>query len=48
MDDFVKSKIIDFVIGFVNDIDKDIKEFKIQYSARARAVARQFLQSFDG
>jgi len=45
--DFYKHKIIDFVLEFMSDIEKDIKDLKIQYSARTRAVSRKYLASFD-
>lgn len=46
-EEMFKTKLIDFIIGFMQDIDKDIKDMKLQQSARARAVARKFLSDFN-
>jgi actin related protein 2/3 complex, subunit 4 len=47
LEQMYKDKLIDFVIEFLKDIDKDIKDMKLQESARARAVSRKFLGSFE-
>jgi actin related protein 2/3 complex subunit 4 len=41
-----KHKLIDFIIEFMETVDKEISEMKINISARARHVARQFLTEF--
>jgi actin related protein 2/3 complex subunit 4 len=42
-----KSMLIQFILDFIRDIDADVKEMKIQQTARARLVAKKFLGSFN-
>lgn len=42
-----KHKLIDFVIQFMQDIDKEISEIKLGVSARARISAQEFLKQFQ-
>eukprot|EP00761_Pharyngomonas_kirbyi_P011731 gb/GECH01011757.1/.p1 GENE.gb/GECH01011757.1/~~gb/GECH01011757.1/.p1 ORF type:complete len:170 (+),score=26.35 gb/GECH01011757.1/:1-510(+) len=46
LEDMLKHKLINFVIQFMNDINKEISYMKIQQNARARSVAREFLKQF--
>jgi len=46
MEGMFKQKIIEFIITFLQDIDKDIKDMKLQMSARARAVSKKILSEF--
>jgi len=41
-----KHKLVDFIISFMDEIDKEIKEMKIQVNARARITAQEFLKQF--
>lgn len=41
-----KEKLIDFVINFMEEIDKEISEQKISLNARARICAEEFLKTF--
>ncbi|XP_064399397.1 actin-related protein 2/3 complex subunit 4 [Halichondria panicea] len=41
-----KHKLVDFVVQFMEDIDKEISEMKITLNARARVVAEEFLKNF--
>eukprot|EP01080_Neovahlkampfia_damariscottae_P008760 gene8760-708_t len=41
-----KDKLIDFVLHFMQDIDKDIKELKLIQASRARLVAKEYLSKF--
>merc|ERR550534_3122762 len=41
-----KHKLVDFVIHFMEEIDKEISEMKITLNARARIVAEEFLKNF--
>merc|ERR1711942_551211 len=41
-----KHKLVDFVIHFMEEIDKEISEMKITLNARARIVAEEFLKTF--
>ena len=40
-----KHKLVDFVIHFMEEIDKEISEMKISLNARARIVAEEFLKN---
>lgn len=39
-------KIIDFIIHFMEEIDKEINEMKLAINARARITAEEFLKKF--
>eukprot|EP01088_Endostelium_zonatum_P016211 TRINITY_DN427_c0_g1_i1.p1 TRINITY_DN427_c0_g1~~TRINITY_DN427_c0_g1_i1.p1 ORF type:complete len:170 (-),score=26.91 TRINITY_DN427_c0_g1_i1:57-566(-) len=41
-----KHKIVDFLIQFMQDIDKEISEMKLAVNTRARVVAQEFLKQF--
>jgi len=41
-----KHKLVDFIIQFMQDIDKEISEMKLAVSARARIVAQAYLKEF--
>ena len=41
-----KHKLVDFVISFMEEIDKEISEMKLSVNARARIVAEEFLKQF--
>jgi len=43
---FLKHKLVDFIIQFMQDIDKEISELKLAVNARARIVATEYLQEF--
>ncbi|AOW30866.1 hypothetical protein MG5_05440 [Candida albicans P57072] len=43
----VKDKLVDFIIEFMEDVDKEISEMKLFLNARARIVAESFLIPFD-
>ena len=42
----IKAKLIDFVITFLEDVDREISAMKIAINARARIVAGAFMQGF--
>ncbi|XP_078488228.1 ar20 protein [Ciona intestinalis] len=42
----LKHKLVDFVIHFMEEIDKEISEMKLSVNARARIVAEEFLKKF--
>ncbi|EDV21697.1 arp2/3 complex 20 kd subunit [Trichoplax adhaerens] len=42
----LKHKLVDFVIHFMEDIDKEISEMKLAVNARARICAEEFLKTF--
>ncbi|XP_078434551.1 binding protein [Wolffia australiana] len=41
-----KHKLIDFIVQFMEDIDKEISELKLAMSTRGRLVATEFLKQF--
>jgi len=41
-----KHKLVDFVIQFMEDIDKEISDMKLSVNTRARVVAQEFLREF--
>ena len=41
-----KHKLVDFVVQFMEDIDKEISSMKLATNARARIVANEFLAGF--
>ncbi|KAJ4461555.1 putative Actin-related protein 2/3 complex subunit 4 [Paratrimastix pyriformis] len=41
-----KDKLIDFIIGFMEDVDREISALKISMNARGRIVAFNFLKNF--
>ncbi|KAI5818520.1 hypothetical protein BZA77DRAFT_307223 [Pyronema omphalodes] len=43
----LKHKLVDFIIEFMKDVDKDISEMKLFINTRARFVAEAFLTSFQ-
>lgn len=43
----MKQKLVDFIIEFMEDVDKEISEMKLFLNARARFVAEAYLNVFD-
>ena len=41
-----KNKLVDFILQFMEDIDKEISEMKLSLNARARISAEEFLKNF--
>jgi actin related protein 2/3 complex subunit 4 len=41
-----KHKLVDFIIQFLEDIDKEISEMKLSVNARARTAAQTYLSTF--
>jgi len=41
-----KHKIVDFIIQFMEEVDKEISEMKLSINARARVVAEQFMSLY--
>lgn len=46
LENMYKHKLIDFIITFMEDIDKEISEMKISLNARGRIVATEFMKHF--
>ncbi|KAJ1438850.1 actin-related protein 2/3 complex subunit ARPC4 or p20-Arc [Ochromonadaceae sp. CCMP2298] len=42
-----KHKLVDFIIQFMEDIDKEISGMKIAINARARVVASEYMKQFN-
>eukprot|EP00697_Spironema_sp_BW2_P015852 gnl/Spiro4/6852_TR3554_c0_g1_i1.p1 gnl/Spiro4/6852_TR3554_c0_g1~~gnl/Spiro4/6852_TR3554_c0_g1_i1.p1 ORF type:complete len:187 (-),score=46.70 gnl/Spiro4/6852_TR3554_c0_g1_i1:20-544(-) len=43
---FVKHKLVDFIIQFMEEVDKEINDMKISVNTRGRIVAEEYLKSF--
>lgn len=41
-----RQKLIDFILQFMEDIDKEISELKLTMNMRGRLVATEFLKQF--
>ncbi|PCH43809.1 arp2/3 complex subunit [Wolfiporia cocos MD-104 SS10] len=46
-DSMLKHKIVDFIIQFMEEVDKEISEMKLSLNARARVVAESYLAAFN-
>eukprot|EP00929_Paragymnodinium_shiwhaense_P121010 TRINITY_DN9312_c0_g1_i1.p1 TRINITY_DN9312_c0_g1~~TRINITY_DN9312_c0_g1_i1.p1 ORF type:complete len:174 (+),score=42.21 TRINITY_DN9312_c0_g1_i1:142-663(+) len=46
LEELVKEKVIDFIIEFMEDIDKEIKDMKIALNTRLRAAATAYMAQF--
>ncbi|GAA5939212.1 hypothetical protein JCM1841_003178 [Sporobolomyces salmonicolor] len=46
VEDMMKHKLVDFVIEFMEAVDKEISEAKLSMNARARIVAESYLSTF--
>jgi len=45
-EDMMKHKLVDFIIQFMEDVDKEISEMKLSLNMRARISAESFLSQF--
>eukprot|EP00030_Apusomonadida_sp_AF-17_P005812 a676300_1337.p2 GENE.a676300_1337~~a676300_1337.p2 ORF type:complete len:183 (+),score=80.27 a676300_1337:39-551(+) len=45
-EEMYKHKVVDFIIQFMNDIDKEISEMKLALNARARICATTYMKTF--
>lgn len=41
-----KNKLIDFILTFMEEIDKEISEMKLSVNSRARTCAEEFFKQF--
>jgi len=41
-----KTKLVDFIIHFMGEVDKEISNMKLVVNARGRIVATEFLSKF--
>mmetsp|Transcript_212 Transcript_212/g.288 ORF Transcript_212/g.288 Transcript_212/m.288 type:complete len:170 (-) Transcript_212:124-633(-) len=41
-----KHKLVDFILQFMEEVDKEISEMKLSVNARARVTAQEFLKQF--
>eukprot|EP00475_Leptophrys_vorax_P041830 TRINITY_DN78911_c0_g1_i1.p1 TRINITY_DN78911_c0_g1~~TRINITY_DN78911_c0_g1_i1.p1 ORF type:complete len:176 (+),score=50.08 TRINITY_DN78911_c0_g1_i1:452-979(+) len=44
--DMIKDKLVDFVMHFMEEIDKEISSNKLNVNSRSRTVAKEFLSKF--
>eukprot|EP00931_Biecheleriopsis_adriatica_P097803 TRINITY_DN71657_c0_g1_i1.p1 TRINITY_DN71657_c0_g1~~TRINITY_DN71657_c0_g1_i1.p1 ORF type:complete len:174 (+),score=31.93 TRINITY_DN71657_c0_g1_i1:59-580(+) len=47
LEELVKSRVVDFIIEFMEDIDKEIKDLKIAINTRLRAAATAYMSQFS-
>jgi actin related protein 2/3 complex subunit 4 len=40
----VLAKLIEFIISFLQDVDKELSDMKVTLNARARACAEEYLK----
>lgn len=45
--DMLKDKLVDFIMHFMEEIDKEISASKLNVNARSRTVAKEFLSQFN-
>ena len=45
-EEMYKHKLVDFIIAFMEDIDKEVSELKLAVNGRGREVANSFLRGF--
>ena len=41
-----KHKLVDFIIQFMEEVDKEISEMRLAVNARARITAQEYLKQF--
>lgn len=41
-----RQKLVDFIISFMEDIDKEISEMKLSVNSRGRTCAEEFFKQF--
>lgn len=46
LEDMWKHKLVDFIVQFMEEIDKEISGMKIALNARARLVATEYMKQF--
>ncbi|KAM0748552.1 ARP23 complex 20 kDa subunit [Meredithblackwellia eburnea MCA 4105] len=46
VEEMLKHKLVDFVIQFMEEVDKELSEAKLSLNARARIVAESYLSQF--
>merc|ERR1711939_243575 len=46
VEEMMKHKLVDFIIQFMEDVDREISEMKLSLNARARIVAESYLSTF--
>ena len=44
--DMYKNKLVDFIIQFMEEVDKEVSDLKLAVNARARICAAEFLKNF--
>lgn len=42
-----KPKLVDFIITFMDEIDKEISEMRLAVNSRARQCAEEYLKAFE-
>ncbi|CAK9054023.1 unnamed protein product [Durusdinium trenchii] len=47
LEEMMKDRIVDFIIEFMEDVDKEIKDLKIALNTRLRAAAAAYMSQFS-
>lgn len=47
VEEMLKAKLVDFVVVFMEEIDREVSELKLAVSSRGRVVATDFLKCFS-
>ena len=47
VEEMLKTKLVDFVLVFMEEIDREVSELKLAVSSRGRVVATDFLKCFS-
>jgi actin related protein 2/3 complex subunit 4 len=42
----LKHKLVEFIVAFMEEVDKEVSEMKLAVNARARIVAEQFMAAY--
>jgi actin related protein 2/3 complex subunit 4 len=45
-EELLKARLVDFIVAFMEEIDKELSELKLAVNARGREVATEFLKGF--
>ena len=45
-EDMLKARLVDFIVSFMEEIDREVSELKLSVNARGREVATSYLRGF--
>ena len=47
VEEMLKAKLVDFIVTFMEETDKELSELKLAVNTRGRVVATEFLKAFS-